>query len=318
MKAQEQFQLTNFVYSMHAINPAFSGIEDAVNINMGFRRQWASVAEAPLTYYVGFNGSFSGIKNAKPERKTLRKSLPRYYDKLKNETGSIYHGFGMYISGNSFGPFQENSAYLTYSLMYKLNKDYMLSFGLSAEYNNQRFVADKVALYNPDLDQVFQKYATDPSNVSRLNLNIGAVLYGKNMFVGYSVHQLASLRLSADNFTEAGHPGLFHFFTAGYNIPINQQLILQPSTFLKYNSVDAWEIDVLAKLKYRDLIWGGVSYRIENAVGMLFGFRIEKSLYLNYSYDYPLGDIAAYAKGTHELALGYRLFADRSSTPFLW
>ena len=28
-KAQEQFQLTNFIYSIHGINPAFSGIEDA-------------------------------------------------------------------------------------------------------------------------------------------------------------------------------------------------------------------------------------------------------------------------------------------------
>lgn len=317
-KAQEQFQLTNYIYSIHAINPAFTGIEDAVNVSLGFRRQWAAIEEAPLTYYVGFNGSLNGIKNANPEKRTLRKSVPRLYKKIRNEPGSINHGVGLYVSGNSFGPFRETSAYFTYSFMYQLNKDYLIAFGLSAEYANQRFVADKIELFTPDLDNVYQNYSEAPANSSHLNFNGGALLYGKNLYAGYSLHQFASIHFSGDHFTEAGNRGLYHFFTAGYNAILSPQLIFQPSTLVKYNKLYNWQIDVVAKLKYRDLIWGGLSWRYDDSIGLIFGFKLEKSLYLSYSYEHQTGDIGKYAQGTHELALGYRLFSDRLSTPFLW
>lgn len=317
-KAQEQFQLTNFIYSIHGINPAFSGIEDAVSLNIGFRRQWAAIEEAPVTYYAGFNGSLSSLKNVKQSKRTLRKSVPRFYKKLKNEPGSVNHGVGLYVSGESYGPFRETSVFFTYSFMYQLNKEYLLAIGISSEYANQRFVSDKVALYTPDLDEVYQNYADAPANISCLNINGGVVLYGKNIFIGYSLHQLASIQLSGNNFEEAGNYGLYHFLSGGYNAVLSPQLILQPSTLVKYNRMYNWQVDVVAKLKYRNLIWGGLSWRYENAVGLIFGFQIEKGLLLNYSYEYPTGEINSYAKGTHELVLGYRLFTDRSSNPFLW
>ncbi len=318
IQAQEQFQLTNFVYSIHAINPAFSGIEDALNLNLGYRRQWASVDGAPSTYYAGFNGSLSALKNANPNKKTLRKSNPRFYNRLQNEPGTINHGIGLYISGDSYGPFQKTSAYITYSFMLQLSRDYLLAFGFSAEYANQRFISRKIALYNPDLDEVYQSYAGAPSNISRLNFNGGILIYGKDLYVGYSLHQFESIRLSDDHFTESGYQGFYHFFTAGYNVLIGPQFNLQPSTLIKYNKSYNVQADVIAKLIYRELLWTGLSWSYDNAVGFLFGLRIQNSLYLGYSYEYNTGEIGRYSQGTHELVLGYRLFSDRISSQFLW
>ena len=81
---QEYFQLTQFIYSAHAINPALSGIEDLVNANIGMRTQWTSIAESPTTFYFGFNGSLSGMKSAFTKQRTLRTSVPRLYNKLQN------------------------------------------------------------------------------------------------------------------------------------------------------------------------------------------------------------------------------------------
>ena len=317
-KAQEQFQLTNFIYSIHAINPAFTGIEDAVNLNIGYRRQWAAVEGAPITYYAGFNGTLSALKDAKPSRKTLRKSIPRYYGKLSKEPGSVHHGVGVYVSGESYGPYQETSAYFTYSFMLQVSKSYLLAFGLSTEYAIQHFNLNKISLYNPDLDQVYQNYANSPSTISRLNFNAGVLIYGKNLFAGYSLHQFASIRLSQNNFAESGYQGMYHFFTAGYNLSIGYQFTLQPSTLVRYNKSFNLQADVITKLIYRELLWAGFLWSYDNAVGFLFGLRIANSLYLGYSYEYNTGDIGGYSQGTHELVIGYRLFGDRNSSQFLW
>jgi type IX secretion system PorP/SprF family membrane protein len=316
--AQEQFQLTNFIYSIHAINPAFSGIEDAINFNLGYRRQWVSVEGAPTTYYAGFNGSLSALKNANPNKKTLRKSIPRFYKKLKNEPGTINHGVGMYISGDSYGPYLETSVYLTYSFMLQVSRDYLLAIGLSTEYANQRFNLKKITLYNPDLDKVYQSYANSPSSISRLNFNGGLLVYGKNLFAGYSLHHYASIRLSKDNFAESGYQGLYHFFTAGYNLRLGHQFTLQPTMLIKYNKSYNVQADLIAKVIYRELLWGGLLWSYDYAVGFLFGLRIMNSLYLGYSYEYNTGEIGGYSQGTHELVLGYRIFSDRISSQFLW
>lgn len=317
-KAQEQFQLTNFIYSIHAINPAFTGLEDAVNLNIGYRRQWAAVEGTPLTYYAGFNGTLSALKDAKPSRKTLRKSIPRYYGKLKKVPGSTQHGVGLYVSGESFGPYQETSAYLSYSFMLQVSEDYLMALGISTEYANQHFNLNQITLFNPDLDQVYQQYANSPSNISRLNFNVGVLIYGRDLFAGYSLHQFASIRLSNNNFAESGYQGLYHFVTAGYNLPIGHQFTLQPSTLVRYNKTFSLQADVITKLIYRKLLWAGFLWSYDKAIGFLFGIRIANSLYLGYSYEYDTGDIRGYSQGTHELVIGYRLFSDRNSSQFLW
>ena len=316
--AQEYFQLTQFIYSAHAINPAFSGIEDLVSANISMRTQWTSIAESPTTFYFGFNGSLSGMKNGFSNQRTLRKSVPRLYNKIQNQPGSMTHGVGFYLFQDAFGPFRETSGYLTYAFNYQINKKYKVSTGISLEISNQRFREMDVSLYNPDQDVIYQQYADGPGNMSHLNLNGGIALYGNNLFIGYSIHHFLRARISKDNFTEAGLNGFYHFVMAGFNIHTGPEWMFQPSTLLKVNSENNIAIDLVGKIKYRELIWGGLSYRHEDAIGFLLGFIIEEKVFVNYSYEFQTNDIRKYSSGSHELVLGYRLFNDRSSKPFLW
>jgi type IX secretion system PorP/SprF family membrane protein len=316
--AQEYFQLNQFIYSAHAINPAFSGIEDLVSVNLGLRAQWASINEAPRTYYFAFNGSLSGMKHAFSNQRTLRKSVPRLYNKLEYEPGNISHGFGFYLFQDAFGPFRETAGYLTYALKYQLNKNYKISFGLSTDISNQRFRENEVSVYNPDLDIIYQKYAAGPGNITDLNLNTGVLLYGKDLFFSYALHQFLNVRISKDNFTEAGSNGLFHFFMAGVNIPLSPEFLLQPSTFVKYSGEGQTTVDLIGKIKYREIFWTGLSYRHQDAAGFLLGFLIEQKVYFNYSFEFHTNDIRSYSGGSHELVLGYRIFNDRLSRPFIW
>lgn len=318
LKAQEQFHSNQFIYSAHAINPAFAGIEDLVNLNLGFRKQWAAIQEAPTNYYLGFSGSLSGIKNAFSDRKTLRTSVPRLYDKMQNEKGAINHGLGVYLSGDSFGPFRRTSLFLGYSFIYSFNDKYKISIGLSTEFSNQRFRADDISVYDPDQDLIYQQYANGAGNETYLNLNPGLVFYGKKFFIGYSAHQVLNLQLSSEAVSGNTEEGIYHFLIAGYNIPLSRQVIFQPSTLVKYNARYPLVADVVLKLKYREVFWGGLSYRYGDAFGFQMGFQMTKKLYVSYSYEASTSDIGPYSKGTHELILGYRVFNDKVSKPLLW
>ena len=318
VNAQEYFQLTQYIYSAHAINPAFSGIEDMVNANIGLRTQWTAISESPTTFYVGFNGSLSGLNNALSKKRTLRTSVPRYYHKLQNQPRSINHGVGFYIFQDAFGPFRETSGYFTYAFSYQIDRKYKISTGLSLEISNQRFKEKDVTVYNPDQDIIYQQYIDGPGNISHINLNGGVAFYGNDLFIGYSLHHFVRARISQENFTEAGINGLYHFILAGINLPMGIEWMFQPSTFLKVNSENKVVVDLAGKLKYRELIWGGLSYRHEEAIGFLLGFIVDEKVFINYSYDFHTNDIRTYSSGSHELVLGYRVFNDRSSKPFLW
>ena len=318
VKAQDYFQLNQYIYSAHAINPAFSGIEDLVSANLGMRAQWASIADAPRTFYAGFNGSLSGMQNAFSEKRTLRTSVPRLYNKLEYEPGNTSHGLGFYVFNDKFGPFRDLSIYLTYAFILQITKKYKLSIGLSAEFANQRFNESDVSVYTPDQDLIYQQYAGSNGNVTDFNLNTGVLLYGNNLFVGYSIHHLVRLRLSVDNFTSAGENLIYHFLMAGINLPVGTEFTFQPSTLLKYNSANEFKIDLVGKIKYREIIWGGITYRHQDAIGLLLGFFIENRATVNYSYEFHTNDIRTYAGGSHELVVGFRIFNDKLSRPFLW
>jgi type IX secretion system PorP/SprF family membrane protein len=315
---QEQFQFNQFIHSASAINPAFNGVEDAVNLNIGFRKQWAAIDEAPTNYYASFSGSLSGMKSAFTDNRSLRTSVPRLYRKQQNEKGTINHGIGMYVLGDVFGPFHRNSLYLGYAMIFTLSKEFKLSGGIQTEFTNHRFRAEKVQVYNPDQDAVYQQYASGPGNESWMNINAGVMIYGKGLFFGYSAHQLANVMISSENLGGIGASGIYHFLLAGYNVPLSSQVIFQPSTLVKYNSTYPVTFDVLAKLKYREVFWGGLSYRYMDAFGFQLGFQMSKKIHVNYSYEAPTSDIGTYAKGSHELVLGFRIYNDKVSTPFLW
>jgi len=316
--AQEQFHSNQFIYSAHAINPAFAGIEDLVNVNLGFRKQWAAIQEAPTVYYLGFNGSLSGLQNAFTDKKTLRTSVPRLYNKQQYEKGTINHGLGFYLSGEAFGPFHRNSLMLGYAFIYTLSKKYKISVGLNTEITNQRFRADEISIYNPDQDPIYQQYAAGPGNETYVSFNPGVVLYGSEFFVGYAAHQVGNVLLSADNLSDTRPKDIYHFLIAGYNLPVSREVTLQPSTMIKYRQGYPIVADAVLKLKYREVFWGGLSYRYDDAFGLQMGFQLTNKLYINYSYEAYTTDIGPYSKGSHELILGYRVFDDKVSKPLLW
>jgi type IX secretion system PorP/SprF family membrane protein len=207
---------------------------------------------------------------------------------------------------------------LGYAFIYTLSKKYKISVGLNTEITNQRFRADEISIYNPSQDPIYQQYAAGPGNESYLSFNPGVVLYGSEFFVGYAAHQVGNVLLSADNLSDTRPKDIYHFLIAGYNLPVSREVTMQPSTMIKYRQGYPIVADAVLKLKYREVFWGGLSYRYDDAFGLQMGFQLTNKLYINYSYEAYTTDIGPYSKGSHELILGYRVFDDKVSKPLLW
>ena len=77
--------------------------------------------------------------------------------------------------------------------------------------------------------------------------------------------------------------------------------------------VEILQFDINIKRTYKQLVWLGVSYRTQEAVAIMMGFRKDRILF-GYAYDIAISDIRKYNVGTHEILF---MFKFNRSTPKL-
>ena len=315
-KGQNQFHYSQFINNAPIINPAFTGIENNISVVSGFRRQWSAVDFAPTSYYAGFTGTISALKSKFSDGRTLRLSLPRFYNKLQNEVGAFDHGVGFFLAGDHLGPFHQYNAYFNYAFIYNISKQYKVAVGLSSQVNFQRFGDHNVALYSPGLDQVYQRYLGNQQNQLEASLNLGVSLIGKSLFMGYALHQ--ALNYISNDFNTDLDPDLFHYFTGGFNLKWNQQYTFQPAVNIGYANAQNYSINFSGRVKFRQLLWGGLGYRWNESFAVLLGFLLRDGVNVGYSYDFPFNDLGVQTGGNHELTLRLSFYSDKISGNVLW
>ncbi len=102
------------------------------------------------------------------------------------------------------------------------------------------------------------------------------------------------------------------FFMGGYTFKGigGSDFDINPNILLKTEFATV-QFDANVNLIWREYYWGGISYRIEDAVainlGMNFGAITPKlnGLQIGYSYDINTSRLSAYNSGTHEIMLRY-------------
>jgi hypothetical protein len=66
-------------------------------------------------------------------------------------------------------------------------------------------------------------------------------------------------------------------------------------------------IDLNLNVKFRDVMWFGVSARSEKAVVAMAMVNLTQKFKLGYSFDVNLNRLRGYQSGTHEIMLGFDL-----------
>lgn len=276
-RAQQDSHFSQYMFNTMAINPAYAGSRDVLNVTLLGRYQWSGVEGAPNTA-------------------TLTADMPYYNEKI---------GVGGSIFQDNIGLIRSTGAYFTYAQRVKLTKLGTLSFGgtLGATF------------YNANLQNALTYQKNDPNfaeSVSGIKPNLGLGIYysSDNWYLGISMPRVYNNNLSASGKNKQSR----HFFgMTGFVWHINPIVVVKPSILLKQVHAAPLQADFNINVWFYDKISLGMSYRTGDAcVGMIELIPAQKWR-IGYAYDFTVSGLTNYlTQGSHEIMLRHEFAGVRS------
>lgn len=285
--SQQDAQFTHNMFNKLTVNPGYAGANGGICGTILSRQQWMGFEGNPQTHL------FSG-------------------DAAINFLGAE-HGVGLTVFQDKIGAENSFMVKLSYAYRRSLGPG-KIGIGIEGGYYNKAFTADWLAIDDPNFDPAI------PNSQSGDNIiDFGAGLYyhiPQKMYVGISTLHIPQSSLveqvdgntpttggSALNYLTSRH----YYVMAGYYWDIEPgKWQLQPSVFAKTDAAST-QVDVNALLLYNNVVWGGVSYRVQDAIAALAGVNIPqvKGLKLGVSYDVTTSAIGDHSSGSLEFMLRY-------------
>ena len=318
--AQDRFVLSQYFQNAPAINPAFTGVDDFLHIQLTYRNQWTGFDNAPKS---NFFGIFTNLRKPPPDlirQYSLRISDPSLYDSLADHVLTagerIKHGIGGFVVMDTQWPYSQIGGYLNYALHIPLSRKTYLSFGVAAGLFNNKVDFNKIDLRDPDNDAYYQYLIAQGGKSTSLDVNAGFAVYNRHYYFGYSAANLVKKSISSDEVFQ--ETGLNHVVMAGINLPMGKSLELLPSA--RYSYVDQndkyWDANV--KVRVKEKAWAGMSYRSTKYIAFMGGVYINNLFNISYSYDMRSSGQNTIQNGTHEIVLGLMLYKKDYKPPFMW
>lgn len=307
--AQQRPHYTQYILNNYILNPALSGIENYTDLKLSGRDQWIGLNGAPKTFYVTVN-----MPLGKKDYKTSATSFnipgenPRGRSYWESYNASEpHHGVGLTVVNDKTGLYNRFTASGTYAYHLGLSPSMNLAAGFSAGMGMVSYDKLKAQFADP-LDPVISSNSNE-LNKMRPDIGAGLWLYTSDYFVGLSAQQIIPQKvIFSDNAITEGNKFIPHLFaTAGYRFLMSEDINAVPSIMLKYvkGSPATPQFDLNMKLQFRDLLWVGASYRLEDGYAAMLGLNVANSFNFGYSFDFTKTRLNTASKGTHELIIGF-------------
>ncbi|MBK3517555.1 PorP/SprF family type IX secretion system membrane protein [Carboxylicivirga marina] len=282
---QQYPQFSQNMFNQLTVNPGYAGTNEMVNVTLGNRQQWMGGFDgmAPSTTVFGVDTEINLL--------------------------GWNSGIGLSIMNDEIGAF--TSIYLSAIYSKRWETDYgKLGVGLSLGLVNQGIKGSTLSTM-PQGTGDFQDggYHSEESfpddEGMAFDAGFGAYLDNKDYYLGISVAHLNQPKPKFKD-TYTSYLDRTVFITGGYRIQMKKRpIVLIPSIFLKTNmssyQID-WNINGILKDKY----WGGLSYRMQDAIVLLGGVELNNGLRIGYSYDVSISQLSGAKNGSHEIMLGYK------------
>ena len=278
VNAQQDPQFSQNWLNQLTVNPGFAGSSGPVNVSILNRFQWVGFPGAPVTTVFNADASLHLIG--------------------KND------GVGLSIMNDVIG-FEKNvSVSLNYSWRTELGKG-KIGSGVSLGLMNKNLNFDMTGVDGSDLVNL-----SDPSlpqgKVSGVMADIGLGLFynDENLELAISGKHL---NRPSFNFDQTGKYTLLrsYYISGRYTAQMaDDRLEAQPSIFFKTDPA-SWQADLNMTFLYDKRYWGGIGYRIGDAVIITFGTELWNGIKFGYSYDVSISALSRYNSGSHEFYLAY-------------
>ncbi len=304
MMAQGDAMLTHYWAVPTYYNPGAAGDTDNIRLRGGMRAQWVGIDNAPRTFVAAADSPF--------------KFLGKRW------------GAGIVLQQESYGLFRNLTANAQIGYKHKALKGEFTA-ALQVGFFNEQFKGSEV--YIPDEDDYHQSIddALPDRDVAgnALDLGIGIYYVHKRFKAGLSLLHAnnPSVTFSDENGSQGtgessstgdGTTKKYRFtanrtlyFNAEGNIPVKNTLFeVLPSVLIR-SDFTFTDVAATIRARYNKMFSAGIGYRYGDAVSLMLGAEL-KGIFIGYSYDYHLSDIAKASSGSHEIFAGYNLKLDFS------
>jgi len=266
--AQQDPQFSQNMFNRLPVNPGYAGSTGSICGTVLGRSQWLGFDGAPKTFVLAVDAP---VKIAKG-------------------------GVGITLMSDAIGVESSVAARVGYAYQMPLAGG-TLGIGLDLGMINKTL--------GQGLKPLMQNDPSIPANgaaATVFDMGLG-VYYSSNQF--YAGLSSTHLPQSTLDLTSAKYQMRRHYYVmAGYNYQLaNPDLMVVPSIFLK-NAVTT-QLDINCNVIYKKKYWGGLSYRMQDAVVIMAGANVWKDLRLGLAYDVNTSRLNPYNNGTLEFMLNY-------------
>ena len=303
VNAQQLPVYSQYMMNKFLINPAVAGSEGYTAVNITTRKQWMGIKDAPLTFAASAQTRILQNSFISKGQSILRKN--------KNSSREGRVGVGGYIFDDRHGLVGRSGLQLTYAYHIRM-EDSQLSFGLSGTFWQFRLDRQNARLLNPD-DDLFN---TMDNAMFIPDANVGVYYSSAEYYVGLSADQLfqSSMKFGGTGYEK--YKLYRHFYLmGGYNFEVTDDIILEPSAFMKLSQLGSFQLDLTAKAYFYQDYWAGISYRTGSALILIGGVKVDK-FYFGYAFDFTFTSMMSHTYGTHEIMVAMK-FGD-SARRFRW
>lgn len=283
--AQQDPQFTQFMHSKLIYNPGYAGTSEAICANVLYRQQWVNFPGAPKTGLVSFD-------------------MP---------IGQLPIAIGLNVMSDQIGYSKTLFARLALAYNRRIGAG-VLGVGIDGGVLQQQFNGNWITPDGPTaIDKSIPDYnggGFQTAGLNKLSYDLGFGAFysiANRMYVGIS-----STHLAAQDIKSAGdvkYSLARHYYIVGgytFNLGEGGKHGINPNVKVKTDAAST-QLDVNLTYIYNKMFWVGVSYRMQDAIAPMVGYRFlkDRSLKVGYSYDLTLSKIKGYSSGTHEIMLGY-------------
>lgn len=279
--AQQDPMYTQYMFNTQTINPAYAGTWESVGFMALARNQWT-----------GWNGA--------PETFTFSLQAP-----LRNERVAL----GLNVIGDKVGQGQVKRFDISadYSYLVPISERTNLRLGLKGGFVNYSNNLEDYNIIDPN----------DPKFIGRINsfkpnFGVGAFLYSKRAYVGFSVPRVLNVKLDSDMQSAAVQAEIRHYFLiAGAVFDLGEDVKFKPTMLTKASFTSETgtplQMDFSGNFLIKEKLWLGAMYRTGSSYGFIAQWIFDKKLRVGYAIDFAINNIKHHNNGTHEIMVSYEL-----------
>jgi type IX secretion system PorP/SprF family membrane protein len=291
--AQQDPNISQFMFTPMAINPGFAGSNDDVRLLYWQRLQWVGMPGSPNTAHISADAAISPF--------------------------NINSGVGLDIMTEKIG--FENNKRFNFAYAYRMNlPSGKLAVGASLGFINDVLDPKWKSWQNGTIVDGSTDNAVpvgDTKGTSNsFDVGLGVLYKTEKYYVGFSSSHINKPKLNykVTGKTASYIPTIYQV-TGGYNIQLSNPLLELAPSFYVYTDTKVSQLCLDANVIYNKKFWGGLAFRPGDAIIGMIGFELKSGVKVGYSYDFITSDIAKHSSGGHEFFLGYNFKIETEKLP---